>query len=225
MRRSIVAVFVGLVLSVPLLQAQRGGTGGQGGFGGGHGGFGGGHAHPAVSGKGSGWGITGGRGFRRNRFNNVWGNGFWPGYYDGYGVDWDLPYWDYVNFPPNDVPYDQEGPGQGYAENQSSRPMVVVRDRQPATPVQSPKLVEISLPNDSAAVKPLPPALFVLTNGEKLESRRYVLSANSLQVDINRKQRTIPISELNVDATIAANQQRGIDLSFPQDRNSLFLGF
>ena len=73
--------------------------------------------------------------------------------------------------------------------------------------------------------EPLPPALFVLTNGEKLESRRYVLSANSLQVDINRKQRTIPISELNVDATIAANQQRGIDLSFPQDRNSLFLGF
>ena len=196
---------------------------------GGHGGFGGGAGHAAVSGKGSGVGITGGRGFGRGFHRNRFGWGYaWPGYYggygyyDGYGID---PYWDYVDFPPNDGSYGPEGPGPGYANNQSSQPMVVVRDRQPAPPPQSPKLVEIPLPSDASTVKPLPPALFVLTTGAKLESHRYVLSANSLQVDIDRKQRTIPISDLNVDATIAANQQRGIDISFPQDHNSLFLGF
>ena len=85
-------------------------------------------------------------------------------------------------------------------------------------------LIEVPLPKD-AVVKPQPPALFVLTNGEKLESRRYVVSANFLQIDVGRRQRTIPISDLNVDATVAANQQRGIDVAIPQDRSSLFVGF
>ena len=100
----------------------------------------------------------------------------------------------------------------------------MTRERAPAIPVQSPQLIEVPLPKD-AVVKPQPPALFVLTNGEKLESRRYVLSADSLQIDVGRRQRTIPISDLNVDATIAANQQRGIDVAIPQDRSSLFVGF
>ena len=225
MRRSIVAIFLSLIFSAAVLQAQRGG----GGMSGGHAAPGGGFGHAGAGGRGSGIGINGGnrfgRGFRRNRFGYGWGYGVWPAYYDGYGLDWDLPYWDYANFPPSDPPYGPEGPPSGYAENQPSRQTVIVRDRQPAPPPQSPKLVEIPLPNDSSTLKPVPPALFVLANGEKLESRRYVLSANSLQVDIDRKQRTIPISELNIDATIAANQQRGIDISFPQDRSSLFLGF
>ena len=225
MRRSIVAIFLSVISGAAMLQAQRGGGGMGGGSTASHAGSSGGFGHAAVNGKGGGVGINGGnrvgRGFRRNRFGYGWGYGVWPAYYDGYGLDWNLPYWDYVNFPPSDAQY---GPEPGYAENQPSRPTVVVQERQPAPPAQSPKLVEIPLPGDTT-VKPVPPALFVLTNGEKLESRRYVLSANSLQVDIDRKQRTIPISELNIDATIAANQQRGIDISFPQDRSSLFLGF
>ena len=223
MRRSIVAIFVTLIFSVGMLQAQRGGMSG----GGGHAGFSGGTGHAGVGTRSPGAGNNGGfnRGGHRRRagYGYGWGYG-WPGYY-GYGVDWDLPYWDYVDFPPSDAQYGPEDQEMGNTAAQSSRPMVVVREKQPAAPAQSPKLVEIPLPNDASPVKPVPPALFVLTSGEKLESRRYVLSANSLQVDIDRKQRTIPISQLNIDATIAANQQRGIDISFPQDRSSLFLGF
>jgi len=222
MRRSILAIVTCVIFGAGMLQAQRGAGGGfgHGGFGGGHGGFG------HVNGGGKGIGISGG--FARNRrfgYGNGWG--VWPGYYyGGYGLDWDLPYWDYVNFPPNGAPpQGYYGPEGEAAPANASRPVVVVRDRAPAPPVQSPKLIEVPLPNDSSTMKPQPPALFVLTNGEKLESRRYVLSARSLQVDIDRKQRTIPIDQLNVDATIAANQQRGIDITVPQDRNSLFLGF
>jgi hypothetical protein len=227
MRRSWLAIFTGLILTTVSLQAQRM-------SGGGHGGSHGGVAHAAVSNRGAAIGITGGEGFARGRgFNRRrgfgYGYGYWPGYYWDAGLGWDLPYWDYVDFPPTDVPpdsyYPPDGQASRYSNNPSSRPVIVTRDRGPATPVESPKLIEIPLPNDKSVARTQPPALFVLNDGEKLESRRYVLSADSLQIDIGRKQRTIPISALNVDATIAANQERGIDVSVPQDRNSLFLGF
>jgi hypothetical protein len=218
MRRSLMAIVMSIIFSAAMLQAQRGGGGGHSG--GAHG-----FSSPAgTRGVGS-VGTFGGRNIgRRGNWNrNGYGYGWWPGYYGGYGLDWDLPYWDYVDFPPTDgaPPPDQE---DSYAYSPAQRQVAASRERIPAAPVQSPKLIEIPLPNDTV-VKPQPPALFVLTNGEKLESRRYVLSADSLQIDIGRKQRTIPISDLNVDATIAANQQRGLDVSIPQDRSSLFVGF
>jgi len=214
MRRSLLAIVMCVIFGVTVLQAQRGG-GGSGGHGG---------AHPAI-GRGAvpNNGINGGFGGHGFRRRGNWYGGFYPGYY-GYGLDWDLPYWDYVNFPPTDLPPGEDSEAPGYARAPAPQPVAAMRERAPATPVESPKLIEVPLPKD-AVVKPQQPALFVLTNGEKLESRRYVLSAESLQIDINRKQRTIPLSELNVDATIAANQLRGIELSIPQDRSSLFVGF
>lgn len=217
MRRSSLAVIMCLFLSAAVSQAQRGGGGGAGA------GHGAGHAAAARgSASGSNWGITGPGGRRRGNFYN-YGYG-WPGYYGGYGLDWDLPYWDYVDFPPTDAP-PPEDQAQGYMNSQAPRQVAAMRDRGPAMPVvESPKVIEVPLPAGTV-VKPQPPALFVLTNGEKLESRRYVLSADSLRIDVDRKQRTIPISQVNVDATIAANQQRGIEVSIPQDRSSLFVGF
>jgi len=91
-------------------------------------------------------------------------------------------------------------------------------------PAEPPKVIEVPLQKTST-LKQLPPALFVLNDGEQLESRRYVLSAGSLQIQIGLKQRTIPVSDLNLDATVAANRQRGLELTIPQDRNSMFLSF
>jgi len=241
MRRSLLAVVLCVIFGAATLQAQRGG-GGHGG-GAAHGGFA--HAAGVTRSFSGGVGAAGfaGRGvfpsrgdFGRNGFvrRGYWngnGNGYgygwgwWPGYYAdlGYGLDWDLPYWDYVNFPPTGNESAPEGPPP-YAFYPPPQAVAALRAGPQPTPVESPKLIEVPLPKGTV-VKPQPPALFVLTNGEKLESRRYVLSAESLQIDVNRKQRTIPISQLNVDATIAANQERGIELSVPQDRSSLFVGF
>lgn len=222
MRRSLLAVITCVIFGAGMLQAQRGGGGAAHGGSGAHGAIG--HG-PAASRGGAGFnGGFGGNGFRRRGYGNGYGYGLWPGYYGGYGLDWDLPYWDYVNFPPTDAGPGPDNQADGNAYGLAPRQAAAMRERAPAAPVQSPKVIEIPLPND-AVVRPQPPALFVLTNGEKLESRRYVLSADSLQIDVNRKQRTIPISQLNVDATIAANQQRGLDMSIPQDRSSLFVGF
>ena len=227
MRRFAIAVAMSLVLSAAVMQAQM-----AGGF---HGGAsGGGFGHGAIAGKGfpgkGGFhgGSHGGHGFdHRNGF--AFGYGYpgygyaalWPGYWDYWngGITYD---WDYVNFPPNDAGSNYP-PDQPPAPSASASQPVVVMAKE-AAPPQSPKLIEIPLPKDSAA-QAKPPAVFVLNNGEQLESRRYVLSVDSLRVEVGHSQRVIPISALNVDATISANQQRGIDLAFPQDRSSLFLGF
>jgi hypothetical protein len=78
---------------------------------------------------------------------------------------------------------------------------------------------------DLAPAKPTPPAVFILANGQRLESSNYVLTANSLKLQQNDTQRTIPITELNVNATLAANHERGIDLKIPTSRTQMMLSF
>ena len=72
--------------------------------------------------------------------------------------------------------------------------------------------------------KPAPPAVFILSSGERLESSHYLVSSESVQVEQGDTQRTIPISALNVDATVAANRARGIDLKIP-GKGQIMLGF
>jgi hypothetical protein len=91
-------------------------------------------------------------------------------------------------------------------------------------PPASPKLVDV--PQESgAAATASPPALCVLSNGETIESGRYLLSATSLSIGVGRQQRTIPLSDVNLEATLAANHQRGLDLVIPGDSSSITLGF
>jgi hypothetical protein len=108
-------------------------------------------------------------------------------------------------------------------------PQVIVVEakepRPPAAPPEPPKLFEVPPWKEAPLAKEKGPTLFVLTDGEKLESRYYLLTADSLQIDIGRHRRTIAVSTLDLDATIAANHERGIDVVFPRDRNTLFLGF
>jgi hypothetical protein len=72
---------------------------------------------------------------------------------------------------------------------------------------------------------PVPPAVFILANGERLESTHYLLTVGSLRVQQGETQRTIPLSALNLDATIAANHERGIDLKVPTNKTQIMLGF
>jgi hypothetical protein len=141
----------------------------------------------------------------------------------GYWGDWDDSSWGYGDYSPDNGAQESSYPA---AANESSRPVVVMASQQPAAPpAVSPKLVEIPLSKDGAATRQKAPALFVLTSGERLEGYRYVLTSDSLRVEVGGKQLTIPVTALNVPATIAANQERGIDMMIPQDHSSLFLGF
>ena len=162
-------------------------------------------------------GVSGGYFGRRptqGRFRN-YGEG-------GYGfATWYYPYW-------------EEQPLEQYPEpptNMTPPPVVVVENREPSPPApapvyESPKLIEVpQTKKDEANAKPQPPALFVLANGERIESRTYTLTSNSLQVEVDRQQRMIALSQLNLSATIAANRERGIDLQIPKDNAHIFLSF
>jgi hypothetical protein len=70
-----------------------------------------------------------------------------------------------------------------------------------------------------------PAAIFILANGDRLESGEYTLTAESVEAVQNGVHRTIPMSAVNVQATLAANKQRGIDLKIPANKSQMVLAF
>ena len=97
--------------------------------------------------------------------------------------------------------------------------------RGPPPPAAKPLLVDVPSDTHSAAGKPLPPAIFILASGERLEARRYMLTADALYVTIDRQQRTVKFSALDLERTVAANRDRGVNLRIPADRGEISLGF
>jgi hypothetical protein len=104
-------------------------------------------------------------------------------------------------------------------------PPQMVSQRTPEAVVPKGQVIEISPAANSATAKLLPPTIFVLANGERLESRRFVLTASVLSVSIERQQRSVPLGQLDISATVAANHERGIELRIPDDRNEISVGF
>jgi thiol-disulfide isomerase/thioredoxin len=89
----------------------------------------------------------------------------------------------------------------------------------------SPKLIEVPGGQSAPPTKSVPPTVFVLRNGERLEAHHYVINAGSLHVTAQGNQRTIPLAALDLKATIAANHERGIDLKIPTHPGEISLGF
>ena len=92
-------------------------------------------------------------------------------------------------------------------------------------PVPKSQIIDIPSASRSRAAKKLPPTVFILQDGERLESREFLLTASDLSLTVNHYRRTIPLQMLNVDATIAANRERGLDLRIPADRTEISLSF
>jgi hypothetical protein len=205
MRRSGLLVLMALILSAAVLQAQR-----------------------AGGGSGSGVHITAGSGIRPGP-----SNGFFRGHsggrrHDGFEdgavwLPWDFPYWDDDYFWGSDFSY-AEPP------NPPSLPpqVIVVQSKEPGpppSPPEPPKIIEVPQSKEAPVARQRPPTLFVLKNGERLESHSYLLTVESLQIEVGRQRRTVPLSILDLDATVAANQNRGIELTIPSNRNTVFVGF
>ena len=78
---------------------------------------------------------------------------------------------------------------------------------------------------DQAPPKPAVPAVFVLSNGQRVEASDYFVTINSVQVNDEGKQRTIPLSTVNVQATVAANRERGLDIKIPDNKSQILISF
>jgi hypothetical protein len=118
--------------------------------------------------------------------------------------------------------------GEETPEQANKIPVVQVTDdsvhRESASPLLA-QVIEIPDTQRITQTNPLPATVFVLTDGEKLETARYLLTANSLSLTIHRAERTIPLRMLDVDATVAANRNRGIDVRIPSDQNKISIRF
>jgi len=90
----------------------------------------------------------------------------------------------------------------------------------------SPKVWEAKTPQGSQPpAKPLPPAVFIMANGERFETSNYLLTADSVKVQQGGTERSIPIGQVNMPATVAANHQRGIELQVPANNSQITISF
>jgi len=113
------------------------------------------------------------------------------------------------------------------SQNGFATPVIIERSA-PAAPAlrpEPPKIIEVPTGKETPPSQPALPALFVLANGERLEATRYMLTVDFLDVDVGRQHRRVPISQLNIQQTLAANHERGIEIKIPRDTNEIFLGF
>lgn len=184
---------------------------------------GGGHAGGGHISGGHTAGVPGHSGFGGHRGGGRFGSRHFTGdrgAWNGYGGIGDYPY-----FLPDDW-YDGQDDGTPADSAPAPQPVVVQRvgEERPAKPLPPAQVIEIPS-TGSAVAKSLPPTVFILTNGERLESDRFVLTAYSLSINVHRSLRTIPLEMLDIDATLAVNRDRGIDLRIPNDRNEISLRF
>lgn len=80
-------------------------------------------------------------------------------------------------------------------------------------------------PGQEATAKPAPPAVFILSNGQRVESDHYVLTTEGVRLQDKGAERTIPMKELNVSATKTANEERGLHLMFPTSTSQMTISF
>lgn len=114
-------------------------------------------------------------------------------------------------------------------------PTVIVidkRDEQPRPSVAAtsapPVVINLPAAGTKASIREPKrvPTIFVMTNGERIEAERYTLSDTRLIVLVGPRQvRDIPISALNLEATIAVNREHGIEIQVPSGPSEYFLSF
>ena len=87
------------------------------------------------------------------------------------------------------------------------------------------KVIELSQAQNTVPSKPGVKTIFVLANGERLETDQYTVAEGFLHLAVGGQQRTIALNALDMKATTAANHARGVDLKIPQNRSEVLLAF
>jgi hypothetical protein len=185
------------------------------------------HAQRAIAsfhgGSSAGFHMRSGLGGHRVSHNRFFsGRSHMNNYGVGYGF---FPYDEPFDYSQTDAEAESEGPAP---------PLVTVSadgrlPREPEPPAAKPLVIEVPSEVPSAAnsrdTKTLSPTVFILEDGERVETRRFLLTASVLSFSVDRQQRVVPFDMLDINATIRANHERGIDLRIPVDRNEISLSF
>jgi len=97
--------------------------------------------------------------------------------------------------------------------------------RQTPVSASASRVINVPLPRSSAPARPLPKTLFFFLNGDQLETDHYLIRAGFVQLTVEGQSRNIPLSDLDMNKTLAANRARGVDLVVPKNNAEVFVSF
>lgn len=87
------------------------------------------------------------------------------------------------------------------------------------------QVIEVPESNAQAAANPQPSTIFVLKDGTRIYTRRYLLTIEALTFHLGQQEHRFPFSALDVNATLLANREQGLELRIPADPGEVILGF
>ncbi len=91
--------------------------------------------------------------------------------------------------------------------------------------VAGPMLIEIPGGGPSSTPQPRIAAVFLFTNGDRIESEDYMVTKDDLFIVMNGEKRRYPVRSVDQPATKAANIERGIVIVFPRSNSEFNLNF
>jgi hypothetical protein len=97
------------------------------------------------------------------------------------------------------------------------------KDAPPVVP--SPKLIEVPQDDPTYTPRPKTTAVFVFTDGNRVESDEYLITKDALFVTKGGQKTRYPINTVDRNATKAANEGRGVDINFPKSKSEFNLDF
>lgn len=89
----------------------------------------------------------------------------------------------------------------------------------------SPKLIEVPQDDATYTVRPKTVAVFVFTDGTRIESDDYLITKDALFINKDGQKTRYPINTVDRAATKATNQGRGVDIVFPKSKSEFNLDF
>jgi thioredoxin-related protein len=88
-----------------------------------------------------------------------------------------------------------------------------------------PKLIEIPGGGPTSTPQPKAPAVFLFTNGDRIEAEDYMVTKDDLFITTNGQKHSYPVRSLDKPGTRAANIERGIVVTFPTTISEFNLNF
>ena len=113
-------------------------------------------------------------------------------------------------------------------------PVVVVKEDPPPAPVPvvqpvpvDPKIIEVpDTPRRTGNAAKMIPAIFILNDGRRVETQSYTITDSILTIkQPHRTVQQIPLTQVNVEATLSANHERGLDLQLPENTSEILISF
>ena len=150
------------------------------------------------------------------------GYGYGKGYgYSGYGGIYAVPY--YVPF--DDASYGGDAGGGPYMSGSPEQTLHIVVDTPPGMHVAGPSddsevaASPKSEPPPEREVLPIDQTTLIFRDGHKQQVTNYAVMGHTLYV-FDAHKRKIPLQDLDVPATIKANDDRGIEFRLPNPKQS-----